>query len=315
MYPYVSVIVPAFNEELYIRECLDSLVNLNYPKECREIILVDNGSTDATKLIAKEYDVRIIDKPLVNVGAVRNYGVKNSNGEIIAFLDGDCVVDEDWLRNGIDALLENKDCVFGGQYLLRDDPSWLERYWILNIEKFNVHLTTLVGGAIFVRKEHFNRIGGFDERLKAGEDSDLTERLRAEGYKVEIDPSLSVVHLGYPNTVKSFLERQIWHSSDYVERLPSSLKDKVFLLTLLFIVGFSSVMMCLFLPNLLVFFGFLLFVISPMVLSVKRILRSGERSYRVADLFAIYFVDLLYLVGRSLGIIKSVIRKVALVFS
>jgi glycosyltransferase involved in cell wall biosynthesis len=308
-FPFISIIVPAFNEELYIRRCLESLVCADYPREKREIILVDNGSTDSTKLIAKEYDVAIIDKPLVKVGAVRNYGVISSQGEIIVFLDADCVVGESWLKNGVEAIFRSRNCVFGGQYRIRKDPSWLERYWILSDEESNIYQTTLVGGAIFVQKEHFNRVGGFNERLSAGEDSDLTERLRAEGYNVEIDPSLSVIHLGYPNTIKSFLGRQIWHSSDYVGQLPSSLKDKVFILTLLFILGSLFLISCLFWPNWISGSLSLLAIFSPIVLSIKRISRSGQRSYSLKDILAIYVVDLLYLVGRSGGVFRGVFEK------
>lgn len=307
--PFVSVVVPSFNEEKYINQCLDSILNVDYPKECMELILVDNGSTDATKVIAGAYDVKIIDRPNVKVGAVRNCGVENSKGEIVVFLDADCVVDKDWLTKGVEKLCNNSNSVYGGQYLLRNDPSWLERYWILNEKDRSVHLTTLVGGAIFVKKQDFIGIGGFDENLSAGEDSDLTERLREKGFVVEIEPSLSVVHLGYPSSIRAFLKRQVWHSSDYIDRLPASLKDKIFILTLLFIFGVVSAIFYLFSGNKLSGFLGLMAIFAPIVLSVKRISRSGNKSYSLGDIAAIYFIDFLYLVGRSGGVCRGLLSK------
>lgn len=305
-FPYVSIIIPAFNEEKYIAECLSALSRSDYPHNKVETIVVDNGSTDRTKVIAQQFGVYLVDKPLGNVGAVRNCGVRASRGEIVIFLDADCLVDEGWLKRGVKLILENDNFVFGGQYLLKKDPSWLERYWILNDEDGSVHQSTLVGGAIFIGKEQFEAVGGFDESLSAGEDSELTERLKVTGHKVVIKPSLSVVHLGYPNTVESFLKRQVWHSSDYVNQFPASLRDKVFILTLAFIVGGFSLLIFLFSWYSAFAYLSLLTFLTPFILSVKRISRSGKRSYCLKDFLSIYVVDFLYLVGRSGGVLKGV---------
>lgn len=307
--PFVTIVIPVFNEEDYIGMCLGSLIESNYPRQKIEILVVDNGSTDRTKEIVSEFDVSLLEKPFVKVGAVRNYGVTRSRGEVIAFLDSDCIVDKDWLKKGVSAVIRCGNCAIGGQYLIRDDASWLERYWILNGGKDKVHQTTLVGGNIFIKRDHFDDIGGFDESLSAGEDSELTERIKYQGYRVEIDPELSVVHLGYPSSIKGFLKRQIWHSSDYVERLPASIKDKVFLLTLAFIFGLFSFF--IFLGSGHAFFGWfsVIVIIVPMVLSAKRILRSGRRSYGLRDLVAIYFVDFLYVLGRTFGVISGLFGK------
>lgn len=304
--PMVSVVIPVFNEERYIAECLSSVTKLTYPSEHFEIILVDNGSTDRTLEIASTYPVRILVKENVRVGAVRNYGVEHAQGEIIVFLDSDCVVEPTWLSEGVDKLSDGTASVLGGQYLMRENPSWLEKYWVLTNSKSQVYQTTLVGGCIFIQKSTFESMNGFDESLSSGEDSDLTNRLRKAGVTVTIDPSLSVVHLGYPSTISSFVKRQIWHSADYINKFPSSLSDKIFLLSCAFLFGvLSSLLSVFFNPTLLGLF--LLFItLPPALLSIKRVKRSRVKLESLFNYVSVYCVDFLYLIGRSIGILKGI---------
>lgn len=308
--PYVSIVIPVFNEERYLPSCLMSLMALRYPKDRYEILLVDNGSTDRTLEIARTFnEVSIHVKEDVKVGAVRNYGVQQAKGSVIVFLDSDCVVNPEWLTDGIRKLTENSGSVIGGQYLLRDDPSWLEKYWILVSPNQSVRETSLLGGCIFIPKEVFLNIGGFDESLNAGEDSDLTARLKREHVSVVIDPSLSVIHLGNPSRVPSFIARQLWHSSDYINGLPHTLRDKTFLLTLAFMAGvlclLGSIMFMPAAKPMLVVSAILVFA-CPAVLSAKRIMRTGARYKKLFDYVSIYLVDCLYLIGRSLGVLSGI---------
>lgn len=314
--PYVSIVIPVFNEERYLSSCLESLTSLSYPKERHEILLVDNGSTDRTLEIAQRFDeVSIHIKEGVKVGAVRNYGTEKAKGDIIVFLDSDCVVTHDWLREGVSRLLAARGSVIGGQYLLRKNPSWLEKYWVLESSDRVVFLSALVGGCIFIPKDIFQKVGGFNEQLNAGEDNDLTDRLRDNNFNVKIDPSLSVIHLGFPSEIRPFVMRQVWHSSDYINGLPRSLKDKVFLLTLGFMIGLVGMVTSLFFSwpgqvYLLVFTG--LTVLSPAVLSFKRINRSGAKYQGIKGYASIYVVDLLYLFGRAMGVVLGIKNRVSL---
>ncbi|MFT6907217.1 MAG: glycosyltransferase involved in cell wall biosynthesis [Oleiphilaceae bacterium] len=314
--PVVSIVIPVFNEERYLGSCLTSLMSLSYPKDRHEILLVDNGSTDRTLEIAEEFsEIFIYVKKNVKVGAVRNYGVQKAKGSVIVFLDSDCVVGPDWLINGIRKLAATPNSVIGGQYLLRENPSWLEKNWILESSDRTVFLTTLVGGCIFIPENIFHQVGGFDEQLNAGEDSDLTERLTKAKFSVKIDPSLSVIHLGFPSRIRPFVMRQMWHSSDYINGLPYSLQDKIFLLTLGFMVGLAGMLISLtFLSkdqvSLMVFTS--LIVLSPAVLSIKRITRSGTKYKSIKDYISIYFVDVLYLFGRTMGVISGIKNRLVL---
>ncbi len=96
--PFVSVIVPALNEERTIRECIVSLLRMDYPQERREILMVDNGSTDRTAEIIKSFPVRYLREERRGASYARNRGIEASKGEILAFTDADCVVTTGWLR-------------------------------------------------------------------------------------------------------------------------------------------------------------------------------------------------------------------------
>lgn len=301
-----SIIIPAFNEERYIRDCLQSLDRIDFPKEQIEVIVVDNGSVDRTIEFASQFNVKILSILDVKVGDVRNYGASHASGKFLVFLDSDCVVDPDWLKVAYGRLSENNTLVLGGQYLMRDNPSWLEKYWVLNNSRDQIYQTTLVGGCIFINKAVFDELKGFDGKLHSGEDSDLTERLRKAEYHVEIFPKLSVVHLGYPSEILPFIKRQMWHSADYITNFRKSIRDKVFIITLLFIASFFTFVLGAAIHNraymvtaLIVFLG------APAILSYKRLSRSKTTYNTLKDIFCIYLVDALYLVGRFAGTLLS----------
>ena len=88
-YPFVSVVVGIRNEEIFIEECIESLLGLDYPLDRYEIIIVDGMSSDKTRDLVQNYPVRLLLNDKKNVAAARNLGVKNAIGDLVAFTDGD----------------------------------------------------------------------------------------------------------------------------------------------------------------------------------------------------------------------------------
>lgn len=301
----VSVIIPAYNEERYLNECLTALLNSRFNHGTFEVLVVDNGSTDRTVEIAGALLVTVLSIDKVKVGAVRNHGARHAKGDYLVFLDADCVIEPEWLTTGIIQLVENKRLVLGGQYLMRQKPSWMEKYWVLSNSQTPSASTSLVGGCIFMSKETFARTRGFAEHLNSGEDSELTERLRKAGYDVRIDPRLSVVHLGYPSEVLPFVRRQMWHSSDYAINLGASLHDKVFLLTLAFMAGCLAFVVSLIATGKPSSIFMVPVLLPPFLLSYKRVSRARASMRKPFDLLSVFCVDVLYLVGRSWGVMVS----------
>ncbi|SRR3989344_1273182 len=94
----LSIILPTYNNELTIRECLDSIFMQNFPKKDFEVLFIDGGSTDKTLEIARKYPTKLINNPKRNEEAARILGIKMSKGEILAFIDADNVlVGKDWI--------------------------------------------------------------------------------------------------------------------------------------------------------------------------------------------------------------------------
>src|SRR5690606_20079031 len=97
-----------------------------------EIIVVDNNSTDRTAEIAKASGATVLFKEKGPVGAVRNFGAMNARGDIIAFIDSDCVAPSDWLAYGSELITANSDTAYGGGCYLRAKPFFIERFWLLS---------------------------------------------------------------------------------------------------------------------------------------------------------------------------------------
>lgn len=308
--PFVSVVLPVFNEERYLEECLKTLRKISYPEDKYEIIIVDNGSTDSSFEIARRYADQALLWPDVNVGAVRNFGVKHAKGDVLVFLDSDCLVPGDWLRQGVKLLFAEEKCVYGGNLNLREKPYWVEKFWLLKNSSDKVPQHNLLGSCIFIQKRAFFDAGGFDENVTSGEDSALSNTLVKLGYTVIINRRLGVVHLGNPITVTGFIKRQIWHAENYIKSLNQSLKDKMFWLIIVYFTGVSGLFLAAFMaPEWAIYFAAIV-MFPPAILSAKRIVRANFKPESIVELVSIFAIDNLYLIGRALGILKGFVKLV-----
>ena len=111
MRPFVSVIIPVFNDCARLGLCLAALSRQNYPKDRIEIVVVDNGLNDGIELLVKQYSSAILIKE-VKPGSysARNTGIARAQGEIIAFTDADCIPGDDWIEKGVSRLTGTSGC-------------------------------------------------------------------------------------------------------------------------------------------------------------------------------------------------------------
>lgn len=307
--PFVSVVMPAHNEEKYIGECLSSLINQDYPKDRYEIIVVDNKSTDRTSEIAKSFGATVIFKENGPVGAVRNEGAKQAKGKIIAFIDSDCVAPKGWLSEAANLICRSPNTAFGGSYRLRRDPYWLEKYWLLEGTAPRKPPAELIGGTICIESQVFHAAGMFDETITSGEDSKLSITLRAKGFNVKFSDALDVIHLGNPTDSTTFFKRQIWHSENYLKDIRTSLHDRTFLLILSFYVGsLGCLKLALTGPPKEFFLCLVFLLLIPGIFSAKRIVSVQYRPEKLWHVAYIYYLDFIYIVARCVGITKSIIK-------
>jgi len=213
--PFVSVIVPVLNGEQTIRDCLISLMSMDYPQERREILVVDNGSTDRTADIVKSFPVYYLLEMQRGVSFVRNKGIRDSRGEIIAFTDSDCIVTKGWLRELVKSFDEERVGGVAGEivpYLARTPAEqYAARVRHLSPQKYlsRPQLPFAVFANLCFRREVFDRIGFLDESfLSAGESTDFCTRLlRVTDLKLKYAPKAVVFHR-HRQTVRQFIKQQ-----------------------------------------------------------------------------------------------------------
>lgn len=307
--PIVSVVLPAFNEEETIEKAITSIKNQNYDNNLVEIIVVDNNSTDRTRTIAENQSVRVHFLEHGPVGKVRNTGAELAKGRILFFLDADCIAPNDWIRNGVSQIIKNENIVLGGGYELRKEPKALEKLWLLDGPNGALLPKDLLGGSIAISKSTFKKAGGFDETVTSGEDSLLSKSLRKLGCTVKIDRKMSVTNLGNPTSFYSFLKRQIWHSENYLRNFREDLKDPTLILTLFFLFSVALTIILVVLRSELLAFSATASILTPSILSIKRIWRSKNYKH-ILSFHKIYLVDLVYMIGRTIGLLKGVSSKI-----
>lgn len=170
----ISVIIPAHNEENYISKTIESLKKNKIPFE---LIIICDSCTDGTKEIASKYTNLVYEVNFKNVSKTRNFGVTKSSGDILFFLDADTMVSENYLEESL-RIIDAYD--FGCAKCVSESKSLLGKYLSWSV---NNYYRKNIGGNFFIKKSIFNSVGGFDERMKMGEDTDLGDRLKIIGAK------------------------------------------------------------------------------------------------------------------------------------
>jgi glycosyltransferase involved in cell wall biosynthesis len=192
---FISVVIPAYNEERYLGQCLEALRTQTYPAEQFELIVVDNGSSDATALIAQCHGARVVWEPMRGIGQARQSGVLAARGEIIAGTDADTIVPPHWLSHI--AWRFAADPALGGLYgpVRYMDGKSLDKLADHTINA-SMWLTAAVRRPCFsgnnwaARREAIWQAGGFNSALLAGEDLDFSMRLYRVT-RVDFDPQLA----------------------------------------------------------------------------------------------------------------------------
>lgn len=173
----LSIIVPAYNEEAYLRPTLQAIKDAISAIDGYEVIVVDNESTDRTRVIAAEMGVRIVDEHEHNISAIRNAGGRNASGDVLIFIDADTIVRADLFEKILDVMSDSK-CVGGSVAVQYGEASrkWV-RYYLMGWQFWGRVLKMRQGAAQFCRRNVFNKLGGYDESIFLGEDIEFQWRL------------------------------------------------------------------------------------------------------------------------------------------
>ena len=213
--PRVTVVVPTLNALGYLRQTIPALARAIRRHGAAELVVADNGSTDDTiSWLAQDAGVsRLLRLPGVTISALRNAGARAGTGTLIAFVDADCLVPDDYLVAAETAMQDPAIAACGSRYLLPEAPHWVERVWQnLHEQPGQSNVMYLPAGNFVVRRTAFESAGGFREDLVTGEDADLGLRMAEQGMITRSTPTVWVRHLGNPRSIPAFYRKQRWHA-------------------------------------------------------------------------------------------------------
>ena len=183
------MVIPALNEEKYLGKTLESLQKQDFKNF--EIIVVDNGSTDKTAQIAKSLGAKVIFEPKKGVPFARQAGFKKAKGEIIATTDADTILPQNWLSKIHQTFLKNPQAVAVTGFFDFYDSSIIFRILFLLLSRlYFLGSNSFSGTNIAIKKEAFEKIGGFNFNYLVGEDTDICRRLKKIGRVIRLHSPL-----------------------------------------------------------------------------------------------------------------------------
>ena len=258
----VSILIPARNEELVIKKTVQRMLDLDYPENKIEIIIVNDGSTDNTANIVKEFAeqnsrIKLIDMPKGEIGTgkahVLNVGLKHCNHKLIAIYDADNNPAPDTLKTMVPHLLrdESLGAVIGKFRTINRHKNWLTRFinietlafqWILQAGRYHLSKVAILPGTNYViRKSVLEACGGWDEKAIT-EDSELSVRIYEKGFRIKFLP-VSITWEQEPENLSVWIrQRTRWvRGNNYVIRkfAPSTFRLKSKFLVMEFIYLFA----------------------------------------------------------------------------
>lgn len=299
----VSVIIPAYNEENEISMCIDSLLRVDFPIDKFEIIVINDGSTDNTKIIVEEYvkthsNIKLINKNNGGKASAQNIGLKYSRGKYILITDADAIAEKNWISKMVNGL-EKYDIVIG-VYYSKENKKLLEKIQNShNLVKFKFggfRGRPSIGVNNGFHKDIIQNIGDFDES-KTSVTDDFIKRAEKFGLNIFFDPNIIVFTRCTTNICGILKQKLRWYEGSfrYLKGEKGNFTDFLGFIYIggLSLILFISLILSLLSLNLIYFFvtciAIFIIIFLYYIQSFIKLCNSNEKSY------AIFFIGYIFL--------------------
>jgi cellulose synthase/poly-beta-1,6-N-acetylglucosamine synthase-like glycosyltransferase len=287
-HPFVSIIIPAKNEEHLITQCIHYLNRLNYPKDLYEIIVADGMSADRTAEAAEKLGAVVVKNEKGTVSPGRNIAFLAAKGDLVAFTDADCVVDKDWLRNAIKYFNDDKvGCVGGPNFTPEDETPFGKAVGFVfgegifaagSIHARNLNeiktVKSIPGCNAIYKREVLEKTMPVDESLLTCDDTELNQRIIDDGYDLLYTPDVYVWHYRRPSPRR--LWRQMYRYA--IGRLQVGKRDRRMINIVHILVGIAlpaGLSLLVFSPKLFLFL-LSIYLVMILVYSIRGYLKIGS---------------------------------------
>jgi glycosyltransferase involved in cell wall biosynthesis len=249
--PFVSVIVPVYNGEATIVQCVESLLAQDYPSDRREIIIVDNGSKDHTVGLIQSYAqsgkiILLNETQVLNAYGARNTGARVAKGEILAFTDADCKADANWLLELVKGFRDSSVGCLTGKVIPAPPQTVYEKYWdqdfLSQKDHKSVRVRKVLGANCAYLRQTFGQIGFFRQDIPSGSDTEFAYRMQ-EYCNLRIQTNLdAVVRHRNVSSLQALLKQYMRYGTATIlrEQMQQELVRPSFVRTLITTVLFTS---------------------------------------------------------------------------
>lgn len=322
-YPYVSVVVPARNARETLGLCLDGIRNIDYPRDRLELIVVDDGSTDDSREIARRYGAKLLINDIPGLTHARNLGAEAALGDFIAFINGDCVCSRGWLKNSLWYFQDKKIAAVGGSDMIPKEAYGFARasgyaFYLVDLWRGHnishnyvlprrvkrgneVKYLTLTN--LILRTDILKRIMPYGSGLTSCDDVEMGHTINRLGYKVIVASDVFVRHYR-TNNAKIFWRKMLWYGKGRGQLLR---KANIFPDIYLVIFGWGSLLFTMFfITSLLLDSKFTHIFTGGYILALSLIFLIGyilTKSIYIAANFILVVIIMIF--GWNLGFLKG----------
>ena len=302
----ISFIIPAKNEESRIGTCLSSIALAMTPADNYEMLVIDNGSSDATVDIAEKHGAKVLVLPQVNISTLRNYGALNAGGDLLVFIDADVQIDSDFVANAAKYLIDKNVAVVTGKIGIPDECTWVEKTWSLNRLTGDIVSPVKWSSSMnmVIRKDVFVAIDGFSEKMETCEDVELSLRIIKKGYLILYASDVRVVHHGEAKTLARLFAKERWRGKSAL-KLMSTQPSNLFRLLSFLQIPFFIIASGLFVLSVisadinLMYYSSVLVILLPAI----RVITVSYKIKSILFIMQIFVIWVVYYSARSTALL------------